>query len=114
MLSKLIKPLGQDITNKFIDEDIKSPSIITYNEYYKNTSVLKKYKQIEFMQDKIGQIFDGTITGVTEWGVYVEEKETWPSDGPTRQLHGDREMNIFFSVDLFDYNCQNKPNTPTL
>ena len=47
MLSKIIKPLGQDITNKFIDEDIKSPSIITYNEYYKNTSVLKKYKQID-------------------------------------------------------------------
>lgn len=36
----------------------------------------KKYKQIEYMQDKVGQTFAGTITGVTEWGVYVEEKET--------------------------------------
>ncbi len=35
-----------------------------------------KYKQVEFMQSKIGQEFEGTITGVTEWGVYVEEKET--------------------------------------
>lgn len=35
-----------------------------------------KYKQVEYMLDKVGQTFSGTITGVTEWGIYVEDKET--------------------------------------
>ncbi len=35
-----------------------------------------KYKQVEFMQNKLGQIFDGMISGLTEWGMYVELVET--------------------------------------
>lgn len=35
-----------------------------------------KYKQVEYMLDKVGQTFTGVITGVADWGIYVEDKES--------------------------------------
>ena len=64
----------------------KSPDKDTYEALCEHSSDMEvraaeaerasvKYKMAEFMQDKIGQQFEGVITGVTEWGVYVEIRE---------------------------------------
>lgn len=54
-----------------------------YEEYCEHSSDMEqlaanaerasiKYKQVEFMSDHLGEVFDGVISGVAEWGVYVE------------------------------------------
>ena len=35
-----------------------------------------KYKQVEYMSKRVDGVFDGTISGISEWGVYVEENES--------------------------------------
>ena len=35
-----------------------------------------KYKQVEYMQEHVGEKFDATISGVSEWGIFVEEVNT--------------------------------------
>ena len=35
-----------------------------------------RYKQVEFMRDRLGEIYEGVISGVTEWGFYVELDES--------------------------------------
>ncbi len=34
-----------------------------------------KYKQVEYMADHLGEVYTGVISGVTEWGLYVELEE---------------------------------------
>ena len=49
-----------------------------------------KYKQVEFMSEHLGETFQGTISGVTEFGIYVEIDEN-KCEGmiPLRDLEGD-------------------------
>ena len=49
-----------------------------------------RYKQVEFLRDKIGQQFEGIIAGVADWGIYVEISEN-KCEGliPIRELDDD-------------------------
>ncbi len=48
-----------------------------------------KYKQVEFMQDHIGEIFNGVISGVTDWGLYVELENKIEGMIPVGELDDD-------------------------
>ena len=34
-----------------------------------------KFKQVEFMMNRVGTEFDAVITGTADWGIYVQEQE---------------------------------------
>ncbi len=60
-----------------------------------------KYKQVEFMSDKLGKVYDGVISGVTEWGgIYVEINENKCEGGmiPIREMDDD-----FYELDEKNY-----------
>lgn len=58
-----------------------------------------KYKLVEFMQDKVGEEFEGHVSGITEWGMYVEIEPT-KIEGmvPLREIRSD-----FFDYDETRY-----------
>ena len=63
-----------------------SPKALSYEEKCKHSSKREelaskaerdsiKYMQVKYMQEHKNEIFEGVITGVTEWGIYVEIKQ---------------------------------------
>ena len=63
-----------------------------------------KYKLIEYMIDKVGQEFDGVISGLTEWGMYVEIKpEMIEGMVALREIHSD-----FYEFDEDNYRIVGK------
>ncbi len=60
-------PGGKEKYQKMCDHSSKMERLAAEAE---RASV--KYKQVEYMSDKTGKEFEGVISGVTEWGIYVE------------------------------------------
>ena len=74
------------LIERYLIENQGSVDKKEYDEYCVHTSEMEKqaeemerqsvkYKQAEYLQDKIGHVFDGLISGVSKWGIYVELKD---------------------------------------
>ncbi len=75
-----------------------------YEEYCKHCSVMEKkaadaertsvkYKQAEYLSDKLGQVFPANISGVSKWGIYAEiEGNKCEGMIPIGSLKGDYYM----------------------
>ena len=74
------------LLTRYIDNKGRSASEDKFEELCDHSSAMEqtaaaaerssvKYKQVEYMKERLGQIFDGTVSGVTEWGMYVEIDE---------------------------------------
>lgn len=74
------------LIERYMIENKPSVNQSEYEELCKHASEMERkaadmeresvrYKQAEYLQDKIGKVFDGLISGVSKWGVYVELKD---------------------------------------
>ena len=63
-----------------------------------------KYMQTKFLKDKVGEIFNGIISGVTEWGIYIElEKNKCEGLVRINNIKGD-----FYLLDKKTYSIKGK------
>lgn len=74
-------PIGEKETAKYEQVSIQSSKREMEAVSAERDSI--KYKQVEFLMNRIGEEFAGVITGVTDWGIYVQEKNTL-ADGMVR------------------------------
>ena len=77
----IVHRLLEQYTNggKSVDKDSIEKICIHCSEMEKVSSRAErdsiKYMQVKFLKNKIGFIYDGVISGVTEWGLYIEITE---------------------------------------
>ena len=65
-----------------------------------------RYKQVEYMKEHVGEIFDGKITGVAEFGIFVEDVNT-KSEG---LVHVSKIGNDFYTLDKKTYSIKGERN----
>ena len=58
-----------------------------------------KYKQVEYLEDKIGTIHNGIVSGVTDWGMYVELVES-KCEGMVRYTNNHKVDTENYTVNL--------------
>lgn len=80
---------GRSVNDKKLEEECKHSSEMEQLAANAERSSIK-YKQVEYLADRLGNEYDGIISGVTEWGLYVEIIEN-KCEGlvPIRDLTGD-------------------------
>jgi ribonuclease R len=64
-----------------------------------------KYKQGEFLQDHIGEAFDGRVSGITTWGIFVELVESRCEgmirlDSVASEFVHNAKKNTLYAVDI--------------
>lgn len=89
---------GSSVDQASLEDDCKHSSEMEQTASNAERDSIK-YKQVEFMSDKIGKVFDGVVSGVTEWGIYVELNAN-KCEGlvPIRELDDD-----FYELDEKNY-----------
>lgn len=93
------------LLEKYLESETEKPSP-EWEKRCKHSSLMEqkaadaerasiKYKQAEFLENSVGQDFKGLITGVTEWGIYVEIVEN--------KCEGMIRLNTMFD-DYYEFN----------
>ena len=78
--------MAHRLLTRYLFEEGHSVNKNEYEEYCEHSSDMEqlaasaerasiKYKQVEYMSERLGQVYDGVISGVTDWGIYVELNE---------------------------------------
>jgi ribonuclease R len=65
---------GRSVNHEKLEDQCKHSSSMEQLASNAERSSIK-YKQVEYMADHMGEVFEGMISGVTEWGLYVEINE---------------------------------------
>ena len=75
LLAKYASPGSRSVDKLKLEEECRHDSDMEQLAANAERASIR-YKQVEFMKDRLGEIYEGVISGVTEWGFYVELTES--------------------------------------